>query len=259
MSLKFSPGNHSYWMSATPDDTRRIRVTGATTLKKKGLPIEGLKFWSARTVAEYVADNPERVDHLREMGRGPMVNALKGVPFEAADQAALRGTAIHALAEKIIHGETVDVSDEHMPLIEGYIAWLDAFDVKFEWTEKSLGNRSFWYAGRGDFRGSIEDQPCSADWKTGGRVYGGDGLQVAAYDNAEFYVNDDDPDTEIAIEPTGSLAVVHITPYETRHHWVKDPAAAWQWFKHVAYVGRNADEIDGCLGDPEPLPEEGAA
>ena len=255
MSLKFSAGNHSYRMSETPDETRRLPVPSVTSLQKKGLPTPALVYWSARSVAEFVADNPDQVERLREMGRGPMVHALKEVPWHARDSAAVRGTAVHEIAEQLVHGEPVDVPDALMPYVEGYVAWLDAFDVHAEWTERSVGNRRCWYAGRADFRGTIGGRFCTADWKTAKNVYGDNGLQLAAYDNCEFYVDDDDPETEIRMEPTGSLAVVHITPYETRHHWVKDPAAAWKWFQHVAFVGRHADAIKECLGPAEPLPD----
>jgi len=150
-----------------------------------------------------------------------------------------------------------------LPYVEGYVEWLNAFDVQPEITERSMGNRRWWYAGRVDFRGTIAGRLCTADWKTAKGVYGDNGLQLAAYDNCEMYVDDDDPDTEHPIEPTGSLAVVHIQPYETRHHWVKNPDDAWRWFQHVAYTGRNADNIKNCLGPAEPLPDtsttEGAA
>ena len=263
MSLLFSPGNHTYRMSRVPGEKKREHVPGVTGLLDKGLPKPALKFWAARSVAEYVADEPEQVEKLRAMGRGPMVAALKETPYQQRDEAAIKGTAIHAIAERIVHGENVDVDELLMPYIEGYIEWLDAWNVKPIITERSMGNRRWWYAGRADFRGEIGGRLCTGDWKSAKGVYGDNGLQLAAYDHGEFYVNDDDPDTEYPIEPTGSLAVVHIKPYETRHHWVKNPDDAWRWFQHVAYTGRNADNIKNCLGPAEPLPDtsttEGAA
>lgn len=256
MSLLFAPGNHTYWMSRKPDETRRTHVPGVTGLIKKGLPAPALVYWSAKAVAEWVADHEDDLARMRtSMGRAPLVGALKEVPWQARDEAAIRGTDVHAIAERIVHGESVDVPDHLLPYVQGYTEWLDAFDVQPEFTERSLGNRRWWYAGRADFRGTIAGRRCSADWKTAKGVYGDNALQLAAYDNCEFAVEDGDPDTETVIEPTGSLAVVHVAPYETRHHWVKNPDDAWRWFQHVAYTGRNSKAIDDCLGPAIDLPD----
>ena len=64
MTLKFSPKAHRYWLDGKP-------IPGVTTLIGKGLPKPALPNWAARTVAEYVVDNPEQVDQLRSLGRGP--------------------------------------------------------------------------------------------------------------------------------------------------------------------------------------------
>ena len=100
MTLKFSPGNHSYRLDGKP-------VPGVTTLLKGGIPAPALVYWSAKQVAEYVADNEDHVAQLRSMGRNPMVAALKSVPWETRDTAAVRGTDVHALAEQLVHGNEV--------------------------------------------------------------------------------------------------------------------------------------------------------
>ena len=66
------------------------RVKGVTTLINQGLPTPALPYWAAKSVAEYVCHNPEGVESLRSMGEGPMIAALKGVPWQKRDEAARR-------------------------------------------------------------------------------------------------------------------------------------------------------------------------
>ena len=61
--LKFYEASHRYKLDGQ-------WVPGVTTilgvLDKPAIPK-----WAASQVAEYVADNPDAVEHLRDMGRGP--------------------------------------------------------------------------------------------------------------------------------------------------------------------------------------------
>ena len=77
MSLQFQPKAHRYRLDgkAVPGVTTILGV-----LDKPALPK-----WAAGAVAEYVADHPDGVEHLRTIGRGPMVSALKGIPWQARD------------------------------------------------------------------------------------------------------------------------------------------------------------------------------
>ncbi|MGH3447227.1 MAG: hypothetical protein ACRDP4_06350, partial [Nocardioidaceae bacterium] len=95
MSLVFYDKSHRYKLDGA-------WIPGVTTLIKGGLPASALMYWSARTVAEYVADNPDEIDSFRRAGRGPMVNALKEIPWEKRDTSAIKGTEIHDLAERLV-------------------------------------------------------------------------------------------------------------------------------------------------------------
>jgi hypothetical protein len=109
--LRFDPASHR--------DRRPGKwVDGVTTLIKGGVPAPALMYWSARTVAEYVAENREQVDRLYEMGRWPMVSALKEVPWEARDVAQVRGTDVHMFAEQIVDGVEVDVPENLLTHVE---------------------------------------------------------------------------------------------------------------------------------------------
>jgi hypothetical protein len=244
MTLKFSPSNHSYWLD-------KKRVPGVTTLIGKGLPKDGLPYWSARTVAEYVADNPETVESLRAMGREPMVGALKGVPWQARDSAGARGTEVHAIAEQVVHGIDVSVPEHLAGHVQGYVDWLDAFKVVPVLTERSVGNRAQWYAGRFDLIADMAGCRWMLDVKTSKSVYGATALQVDAYRNAEFYVNDDDPDTEHSLpEDIERLGVMHVTEHGTTLYPLDSSGKPFKDFLHCAYIAKRRDAIEAYLLDP---------
>ena len=244
MTLKFSPGNHSYWLD-------KKRVPGVTTLLGKGLPKDGLPYWAARTVAEYVADDPEGVKQLRTMGREPMIAALKGIPWQKRDEAGARGTDVHALAEHVVHGEEVDVPEHLQGFVQGYVDWLDAFKVEPVLTERSVGHRALWYAGRFDLIADMAGYRWMLDVKTSNKVYGSTALQVDAYRNAEFYVQDDDPDTEHPLpEGIERLGVIHVQDGMTTLYPLDSTGEPFRVFKHVAYLAKKRDAIESFINEP---------
>ena len=179
MTLKFSEKAHRYWCDGKP-------IPGVTTLIKGGLPSPALVYWSAKSVAEYVADNADHVEQLRTMGRAPMVAALKSVPWEARDQAAIRGTDVHTLAEDLVAGREVAVPEHLADYVDGYVAWLDLWQPEPIWTERPVANRRWWYAGKPDIVCRIGSDVWLLDWKTARGIYGDNAIQTAAYANAEF-------------------------------------------------------------------------
>lgn len=245
-ALTFNARLHAYKLNGKP-------IPGVTTLLNKGLPKPALPYWSAKAVATYVAENLESVEQLlASAGEGPTIAMLKGIPWQKRDEAAIRGTDIHALAERLVHGEPVDVPEHLHGYVQGHAEWMDRFHVKPERVETLCYSRRNHYAGTYDFRGWIEGRHCTGDWKSSKGVYGSHGLQVAAYDHAEFQVVDG---TDQPQEPTGNLAVIHIQDGVTEHYWVNDPDAIYKRFLHVAYLARSIDLIEGCLGEPVGHPD----
>ena len=244
MSLKFTASNHRYVMDGKP-------VKGVTTLLNAGLPKPQLINWAARTVAEYVADNEDEMATLRSMGREPMVNALKVVHNMKRDAAAVRGTEVHAIAERVVHGEAVEVAPHLAPYVNGYVEWLDRFDVTPVLTERSVGNRKHWYSGRFDLVADVGGTRWLLDAKTSRGVYGSVGLQLAAYRAAEFYVNDDDPDTEYPMpEGIERLGVMHITDTGTTLIPFDSSDVPFRIFTHVAYLAKHIQTIEKFRLDP---------
>lgn len=183
--LKFYPGSHRYKLDGA-------WVPGVTTilgvLDKPAIPK-----WAAQQVAEYVADHPDGVETLRNMGRGPMVDALKRLPWERRDKAAARGTTLHDHAERILRGEEVEVDDELVPVIESALRFLDEWQIEPVAIEVAVGSREHRYAGTADlFAKYVRPDTGEAgiaimDWKSGKAIYPEYAYQLAAYAGAEFY------------------------------------------------------------------------
>lgn len=250
MSLTFNEKTHRYRLDGAS-------VSGVTTLLGKGLPKPALPHWAAKSVAEWVADNPDLTDEIKRMGgRGPAVAFLKNIPWQARDDAAIRGTDVHDLAEKLAHGEEVQVPEHLAGYVEGYLAWLDATGFQPIITEKPCANRKWAYAGKPDAIGTFEHGPLAGktvllDWKTSRGVYGETALQTAAYARAEFYMDGDD---EAPLPPVDATAVVHIQDGLTEMYVLATTSEeideAFKVFTHIAYVARKTDWIKSRITTP---------
>ena len=193
--LKFYPASHRYKLDGE-------WVPGVTTILGV-LAKPGLTKWAASSVAEFVADNPETVDNLRDMGRAPMVASLKEVPWQKRDDAAARGTTFHDFAERIARGEEVDVPDSQVPLVESALAFMEDYDIEPVLIEAVVGSREHRYAGKLD----LIANDAIWDWKSGKRIYASTAFQLAAYAFAEFYGEAGD---EHPMPPVSAAYGVHI-------------------------------------------------
>ena len=246
MSLVFYPKSHRYRLDGA-------WVPGVTTLIGKGLPKPAIPYWAARTVAEWVADNPDLTDDIKRMGgRGPAVAFLKELPWQKRDEAAIRGTDVHALADPLAHGEEVAVPEHLAAHVQGYVDWLDQSGARALLTERPVASRQWQYAGTLDLVADMDGATWLLDVKTSSGVYGSTALQLTAYGNAEFYLDADGHECPMpAIDRYG---VLHVTEYGTTLHTLPADCndAAWKDFLHVAWVGRNAKRIDNYLTEETP-------
>jgi hypothetical protein len=231
-------------------------VPGVTTLLNKGYPKPMLVNWAAKTVAEYVADNFEAVRTVAAQGREEVVDLLKGAHRRDRDRAAARGTDVHALAEELLHGREIEVPEHLILYVNGYVDFIDGWQVSPVVTEKPCASREWWYAGTFDAvadigAGQLKGKRLLLDWKTSKGVYGETAMQLAAYRHAEFYLNDDG--TEQPMPEVDGLAVVHISRDGTDLYEVTDPALAWQQFQHVAWVAKQTDAVKNQITEPTVL------
>jgi hypothetical protein len=253
MSLTFNEKNHRYSLDGKS-------VPGVTTLIKGGLPAPALTYWAARSVAEFVADNAEQVDSLRGMGRNSLVAALKETPWTARDQAGVRGTEVHALAEELIHGRPVDVPEHLLGYVESYVDFLDTIRPEPVLVEAMILNRTAWYAGRLDL---VADLPATVaaqypqlgprpllDIKTAKGIYPETALQLAAYRYAEHYLDADGDEQPMADLGITGAAAIHVRA----DGWDLVPVRAddyvFKRFRHVAFVAGVTKEMKEYVAPP---------
>lgn len=248
-SLVFYPRSHRYKLDGH-------WVPGVTTILGKGIAKPFLVDWAAREVAGYASDNLEVLNALED--RDARYDLLKTAHNRHRDKSAARGTDVHAIAEKVLHGQEVEVPDHLAGYVEGYVRFLDKWQPTPIITERPLASRANRYAGTADAFVTLPDgERLLMDWKTGKRVYGETALQLAAYRNAEFYL--DDEGTEQPVPQVDGLAVVHVTPTGTDVFRIADPDLAWKQFRHVAWVASQVDAIKDQIGEPCSPPTEGEA
>jgi hypothetical protein len=234
--LRYSEKGHRYWLDGRP-------TPGVTTILGKGLPKPGLMYWSAKSVAEYVIRNQDDVDRLRLMGDGPAIAALKQIPWQARDEAAVRGTEVHALGAEVVNGHEVDVPEHLTSYVQGYVDLIDELGIEPVLTERPVASRKWQYCGTFDLIAKVGGETLLLDLKTSKTIYGSVACQVAAYANAEWYVGDDDPETPMpAVDGIGAI---HVTDAGSTLHRFPDMEAAWKAFLHIQWVAKQVPIIDG--------------
>lgn len=259
MGLVFYEKSHRYKLDGS-------WVPGVTTILNDGMPKKALMYWSARTVAEYVADHPDEVEALRAMGRASMVAALKETPWTARDTAAVKGTDVHDLAERLVHGEEVEVPDELAGYVDSAVQFLDEWNPHPLVTERPLAHRAHWWAGKPDMFARLPDgRVILFDYKTGASgIWPETAYQLAAYSHAEFYVDEDG--TEHPIPAVDLCAAVWLRPDGYDVVPLKADDETYTEFRHIAYVARAAKRAAGDKTTPgyvgQPItapPSEGTA
>lgn len=232
------------------------KVDGVTTLISQGLPKPALMYWSARTVAEYVADADEQtIATLRGLGRSGMVAALKDVPWTARDQAAAKGTEVHRLAEKLAAGEEVEVPEAIAGFVESCVAFLDAYQVRpLAPLECAVGSRQWRYGGSADLIANVllptgERVNAVLDYKTAASgIWPDVSLQLAAYRNAEIYVDADgheQPIADLNLSDTAYAVWLRADGFDC--YPVAVGEETFKTFCHLAYVARRINDKTGLM------------
>jgi hypothetical protein len=180
----------NYW-SYTLDGVPKIK---GVTLMMKGLggPPES---YFCNTVAGYAADHWDR---LTAMPVSERITEMAGAPKQRFTEAAVRGTAVHHLAEPLAKGETVTVPDHLRGHVEACIQFLDDYDFQPDVTEAALFSRKHKYAGSADAFGTAQKPLATArtrvllDWKTNAKgPWGSVAFQLAGYRYADFMLSGD--------------------------------------------------------------------
>lgn len=236
------------------------KADGVTTLIGDGLSKPALINWAANTTAGYAVDH---WDELSALAVSKRLDVLKGARYADVDQAAKKGTAVHALAEHIIHGEEVEVPDELAGHVNSAVRFLD------EWQIRPILTETVCYSIKGRYAGTLDMVVTSdlfpgkvilADWKTSrSGIYGEAALQLAAYGNSDFYVDEagvDHPTSELGITDHWGI---WIRPDGYDVYPLDSSPDTFRTFQYVATVARRSKGLMELKGSPLQRPAGGAA
>jgi hypothetical protein len=216
------------------------KVVGVTTATGK-LPKDALIDWSAKTTANYAVDH---WDELAGMPLSERLSTLVRARFNVTKAAALRGTQIHALGDKVARGIEVDAG-EHQSEVEAYARFLDRWDVTVHATETPCANTTHLYAGTADAwatfgRGELAGLRVLLDIKTGRGVYDDAALQLAAYRYCDLW-QPEGPESEEPLPPVDAVVVAHVLPDSVRLLPVN---AGPEQFRQFLYLLQTAHWLD---------------
>lgn len=240
-----------------------VKADGVTTLIGDGTRKKALEAWGIRSVAEYAAKHLDRLVEMQEMGEAAIVAALKQSPYTDRDQAANRGTEVHALAEQLIHGREVEVPAELAGHVDSYVRYLDDWQPEPIEVERTVAHRKWNYCGTFDAVYRLRDgRVVIGDIKTSrSGIFSETALQLAAYRYAEVYVAEDGtekPMADLGIEEAQGLWIrgdgYDVLP-------IQADGSVFKAFLHIAYGARWMKANKSIVGDPvsPPAPLEGAA
>lgn len=181
---KYGSG-HSYTLDG------ESRIKGATTMMRglKGPP----ESYFTETTAGYAVDNWERLSALPPSER---LKEIAGATKRRFTAAGVKGTAVHRLAEQLIHGEEVAISDDVRGYVEACVQFLDDCKVEPLLVEPALFSRRHKYAGSADFFAAATNPRTGrrvrvlGDYKTSASgPWGSVAFQLSAYRFADFYLD----------------------------------------------------------------------
>lgn len=247
---------------------------GVTTLLGDGMPKPALIGWAARVTAEAAVYQRDDWLPLVEKGHEKAALAMLGeARWTSTNEAAVRGTDVHKLAERLSAGEEVEVDERTEGFVDAYLAFREAFGPTDEIAERMIVNRQHVYAGSFDLVASLEGLPLSVwldlhglphrpgvgkskfvdrpvrlliDYKTGKRAYPEVCLQLAAYRNGETMLPFDGEAPEEPMAEVDGCAVLLLAgdgTYELRP--VEAGDREFRTFLYVAQVAAMMKRDEG--------------
>lgn len=248
---------HSYY------DAIGRKVPGVTALIKQGKPNENLVSWSANATAAYAVDH---WDELSEMKPSQRLARLQKARFEDRDAAANRGTAVHALAERLVHGEEVKVPDELAGHVESYVHFLDDFDVAPILVEFVVVSYRYGWAGTGDLVASLTTaddggrEVWGIDLKTSrSGIFGEVAWQLGGYFLGADVVVDSEGN-EHAVPEVDRFGAVHIRADGYSLHPIEVGPQQLNELRYIQQVAAASEGANDYVGEPlRPPVRRGAA
>lgn len=192
------------------------KYVGVTSVLN-ALPKPFLKFWAAKVVAEFAADNAGTLIQMvmGGAGRDAAVDWLKREPLRFTGQAADVGTVVHGIAEALSNGEDPGpIHPDYQGYVDGFLAFTDAFSPTWEFVEATVFSDRHGYAGTFDGLATFPEgvlphgmRRAIVDIKTTrSGVHEEVGLQLSAYRYAD-YISDPEGNTVPLPDVDGGLVV----------------------------------------------------
>lgn len=227
---------HSYYLGDR-------KLDGVTTILSKGLP-KHLTKWAAETAAGYVVDN---WDELAEVTPSERMKRISKAPNAARDAAAVKGTKVHALADRLANGETVAVPEELAGHVDACVRFLDEWDVQPVITEAPVYNATYLYAGTLDLVAEMDGKRWLLDFKTSKSIYGETAFQLAAYRYATHFLA---AGAEVSpMVPVDECGVVWIRSDGYDLHRYHADSGVFRQFLYIQQCARAAEECRDYRGD----------
>jgi hypothetical protein len=230
--VRLTRRNHGRGHSYRIDD---VKVPGVTTILN-ALPKQLTK-WAAEKGADHA------VNHWDELAALPLSERHKRIMWahrEDVTGQAIRGNRVHALGEKLAHGEEVRVPDDLRGPVEAYARFLDRWEIQVYATETPIGSPRYRYAGTADAWcsiGKLGVESALLDLKSGRGVYDEVALQLAGYRFAELW-QPDGPASEEPLPEVEDCFVAHIGPDDVRLLPVEVTSSLFRGFLYVFEVSK---------------------
>lgn len=247
------------------------------------IPKPFLRYWGPKMVAQCAIDNIEILPTLLETnGRQGLEDFLKKAPQRnTADAAAMGSTAHKMFDELATDGETTnpfdptdeaekfDIADQY---IDQFLDFLDTLDPEFLYTEETVWSETHGYAGSFDAIVKLKMATLKElmapgmfdalginqrkktiiamlDYKTSrSGVYPEVGLQINAYDNADYIVRGDNEKLKLPKSDIG--LVLHIRPDFWKLHPVALHEDIFETFRFCMGIKAWEKLKKGVLGSP---------
>jgi hypothetical protein len=182
-----------------------------------------------------------------------MVSALKATPYTSRDAAAVRGTEVHGLAERIVKGERVDVPDELAGHVDAALSFVDQWRPAPVLVESVVASRTHKYAGTLDLVADLPDgRRALLDYKTAASgVWPETALQLNAYAHAEIYLDDEGKEQDFTTVGIDCAYAVWLRAdgYDVLPVELSD--RVFDMFRCVAYIARRVDAMAEWIGEAE--------
>jgi hypothetical protein len=221
------------------------KLDGVTTIISKGLPKPALVNWASKTAAELAVNE---WDALAELPVAERLKRIAGAPNAARDAAAVRGTQIHALADRLANGEEVKVPSELAGHVDACVKFLDEWNVETVYTERPVYHQNYLYAGTFDLLALVGDKVWLLDFKTSkSGAYGDTAFQLAAYRNATHMLHPDGHEIDMPRVDECGVIWLRADGYDLYPYHAD--AGVFRQFLYIQQCARAAEDCRDYRGD----------